>query len=53
MEEETAEDLSSEENLGLLQILIISSLSPLSSICDLWGDVVGIDVVKETVRKTL
>lgn len=50
---ETAEDLPSEEKLDLLQILIISYLSPPSSICDLWGDVLGIDVVKETVWNTL
>ena len=46
---ELAEDLPSEENLGLLQILIIRYLIPPSSICDLWGDVLVIDVVKETV----
>lgn len=52
---ETAEDLPSKKKkkLDLLRILIISYLSPPSSICDLWGDVLGIDVVKETVWKTL
>ena len=46
---EKAEDLPPEENSGLLPILIIGYLSPPSSICDLWGDGLGIDVVKETV----
>jgi hypothetical protein len=37
--------LPSVENVGLLQILIIS-------ICNRWGDVLGIDVSENIVRKS-
>jgi hypothetical protein len=35
----------------LLWICIVSSLTPPSNDCDLWNDVYGTDLMKETVSK--